>query len=151
MKKSNIDGDIEMEMEDKEYKSEPPEDKRDIEKNTMECLIKKVIITPNVYHQKKTIAQGMMDLALFSANVNQLHYVLKNKNILNFHKFLLISIGVSIVLQIAIGVGLLWNVQYKKKKMEEGSKLDSCIVLGLFIVTIINIFICAFGSISACD
>lgn len=30
----------------------------------------------NVYQHKKTLAQGMMDLALFSANANQLRYVL---------------------------------------------------------------------------
>jgi hypothetical protein len=30
----------------------------------------------NLYQQKKLIAQGMMDLALLSANANQLRYVL---------------------------------------------------------------------------
>lgn len=32
----------------------------------------------NVYQHKKTLAQGMMDLALFSANSNQLRYVLES-------------------------------------------------------------------------
>ncbi|KAH0816275.1 hypothetical protein GEV33_006516 [Tenebrio molitor] len=34
----------------------------------------------NVYQHKKTVAQGMMDLALFSANANQLRYVLESFN-----------------------------------------------------------------------
>lgn len=33
----------------------------------------------NLYQQKKTVAQGMMDLALFSANANQLRYVLESR------------------------------------------------------------------------
>lgn len=34
----------------------------------------------NVYQHKKTLAQGMMDLALFSANANQLRYVLESSS-----------------------------------------------------------------------
>lgn len=32
----------------------------------------------NIYQHKKTLAQGMMDIALFSANANQLRYVLES-------------------------------------------------------------------------
>lgn len=32
----------------------------------------------NIYQHKKTLAQGMMDLALFSANANQLRYVVES-------------------------------------------------------------------------
>ncbi|KAJ8920676.1 hypothetical protein NQ315_004815 [Exocentrus adspersus] len=54
----------------------------------------------NVYQHKKTLAQGMMDLALFSANANQLRYVLES---FNRHPYYFASLGlisVSLILQV---------------------------------------------------
>lgn len=54
----------------------------------------------NLYQHKKTVAQGMMDLALFSANANQLRYVLESSS----HPFYypgLVLISLSLIFQVS--------------------------------------------------
>lgn len=54
----------------------------------------------NIYQHKKTLAQGMMDLALFSANANQLRYVVEsNKHPYYYPSVVLIT--VSLVVQVS--------------------------------------------------
>lgn len=59
-----------------------------------------VIPDINVYQQKKNLAQGMMDLALVSANANQLRYVLESYSRHPYYWFSLISISISLILQV---------------------------------------------------
>lgn len=54
----------------------------------------------NVYQQKKNLAQGMMDLALLSANANQLRYVVETYARHPYYWFSLISISISLILQV---------------------------------------------------
>lgn len=54
----------------------------------------------NIYQHKKTLAQGMMDLALFSANANQLRYVVES----NMHPYYypsVVMITMSLILQVS--------------------------------------------------
>ena len=101
----------------------------------------------NLYQQKKTLAQGMMDLALFSANANQLRYVLESdKHPYYYPGVILISI--SLLFQVAIGVGLIWNARYNVKDEKEiciANKINNFTIIGIFLVTVINVFISAFG------
>ncbi|XP_011311583.1 ninjurin-1 isoform X2 [Fopius arisanus] len=107
----------------------------------------------NVYQQKKTLAQGMMDLALISANANQLRYVLGSKN----HPFYLASlvmICMSLSLQIAVGIGLIWNSRYDVKEDDQvirANRANNWTVIGVFLVTILNVFISSFGVIDPPD
>ena len=55
----------------------------------------------NEYQHKKTLAQGMMDLALLSANANQLRYVLESYNRHPYYHFSLVFISMSLVLQVS--------------------------------------------------
>lgn len=59
-----------------------------------------VIPDINVYQQKKNLAQGMMDLALLSANANQLRYVVETYSRHPYYWFSLISITISLILQV---------------------------------------------------
>ncbi|KAF2886196.1 hypothetical protein ILUMI_19977 [Ignelater luminosus] len=101
----------------------------------------------NIYQHKKTLAQGMMDLALFSANANQLRYVLES----NQHPYYysgIILISVSLILQVLIGVGLIWNSRYNVKDDKEiciANKINNFTIIGIFLVTVVNVFISAFG------
>ncbi|XP_015126752.1 ninjurin-1 [Diachasma alloeum] len=107
----------------------------------------------NVYQQKKTLAQGMMDLALISANANQLRYVLGSKS----HPFYLASlvmICMSLALQIAVGIGLIWNSRYDVKEDDQvirANRANNWTVIGVFLVTILNVFISSFGVIDPPD
>merc|ERR1712241_1227382 len=58
----------------------------------------------NRYATKKTIAQGMLDVALLTANASQLKYVLQVGEKHEFYTLMLGLIITSIVLQVIIGV-----------------------------------------------
>lgn len=107
-------------------------------------------ITPdvNVYQHKKTLAQGMMDLALLSANANQMRYVLQTDGRHPYFYPSLIMISMSLFLQIAVGIGLIWNSVYNVKEHEQmckANKANNWTVIGIFLVTILNVFISSFG------
>ncbi|XP_037814970.1 ninjurin-1 isoform X3 [Lucilia sericata] len=61
----------------------------------------------NRYATKKTIAQGMLDIALLTANASQLKYILQVGEQHQFYKLMLILISLSIVLQICAGLLLM--------------------------------------------
>lgn len=54
----------------------------------------------NVYQHKKTLAQGMMDLALFSANANQLRYVLESSSRHPYYYPSIVLISFSLIFQV---------------------------------------------------
>lgn len=102
----------------------------------------------NVYQHKKTLAQGMMDLALLSANANQLRYVLQTDGNHPYYYPSLAMIGASLFLQIAVGIGLIWNSRYNVKddaQMCKAELANNWTVIGIFLVTILNVFISSFG------
>lgn len=102
----------------------------------------------NVYQHKKTLAQGMMDLALLSANANQMRYVLQTDGKHPYFYPSLTMISMSLFLQIAVGIGLIWNSVYNVKEHEQmckANKANNWTVIGIFLVTILNVFISSFG------
>lgn len=54
----------------------------------------------NIYQHKKTLAQGMMDLALFSANANQLRYVVESSGHPYYYPSLVL-ITFSLIMQVS--------------------------------------------------
>nr|XP_022899906.1 uncharacterized protein LOC111413238 [Onthophagus taurus] len=101
----------------------------------------------NIYQHKKTVAQGMMDLALFSANANQLRYVVESQDHPYFYPGIIL-ITISLLFQVAVGVGLLLNTRYNVKDKKEiciANKISNFTIVGIFLVTVINVFISAFG------
>ncbi|XP_046400281.1 ninjurin-A-like isoform X2 [Ischnura elegans] len=102
----------------------------------------------NVYAHKKTLAQGMMDLALLSANANQLRYVLDTGSDHPYFYVGLVLISSSIFLQVAVGIGLILNSRYNIRHIRDvlmANKINNFTVLGIFLVTMMNVFISAFG------
>ncbi|XP_071449625.1 ninjurin-A-like [Hetaerina americana] len=102
----------------------------------------------NVYAHKKTLAQGMMDLALLSANANQLRYVLDTGPNHPYYYVGLVLISTSILLQVAVGIGLILNSRYNIRHIRDistANKINNFTVLGIFLVTMMNVFISAFG------
>lgn len=55
----------------------------------------------NRYATKKTIAQGMLDIALLTANASQLKYILQVGQKHEFYTLMLIMISVSIIMQVS--------------------------------------------------
>ncbi|XP_049877090.1 ninjurin-1 isoform X1 [Pectinophora gossypiella] len=58
----------------------------------------------NRYATKKTVAQGMLDIALLTSNASQLKYVLQVGPKHEFYMLLVVLISISIVLQASAGV-----------------------------------------------
>ncbi|EAA01466.4 AGAP002124-PA [Anopheles gambiae str. PEST] len=58
----------------------------------------------NRYATKKTIAQGMLDIALLTANASQLKYILQVGEKHEFYGLMLTLISISIILQVIMGV-----------------------------------------------
>lgn len=56
----------------------------------------------NRYATKKTIAQGMLDIALLTANASQLKYILQVGEKHEFYTLMLTLISISIVLQVSV-------------------------------------------------
>lgn len=108
----------------------------------------------NVYQQKKTIAQGMMDLALISANANQLRYVLQSSGRYPYYYSSLAMIGLSLILQVIVGVGLIWNSRYNVKEEDQmckANRANNWTVIAIFLVTILNVFISSFGVVETAE
>lgn len=56
--------------------------------------------------------------------------------------------------QIAVGVGLIWNSKYNIKNDKDicrANKINNYTVIGIFIVTVVNVFISAFGVAEPAD
>lgn len=67
------------------------------------CFVQSVPRNPvdmNAYQNKKTLAQGMMDLVLLSANASQLRTVFETEGSHRYYYYGLVMIGISIVLQV---------------------------------------------------
>lgn len=110
----------------------------------------------------------MMDLALVSANTNQLRYIIEYKE---HHPYFATSLSLviaSLFLQLAVGMTLIWNTRSctiglitntilnliskfcrfnvkKRREMQEADKVNNFSVIGIFIVTLINVFLSTFG------
>jgi membrane protein CcdC involved in cytochrome C biogenesis len=90
----------------------------------------------------------MMDLALLSANANQLRYVIEAKERHPYYLFSMTFIIASLVFQVLVGVGLVLNSRYNVKNDNDickADKINNLITVAILLVTIINVFISAFG------
>lgn len=110
--------------------------------------VPRIIPDVNIYQQKKLLAQGMMDLALLSANANQLRYILESYDRHPYYYFSLVFISASLFFQVAVGIGLLLNSRYNIKNDDDmcrANRLNNFITIGVLLITIINVFVSAFG------
>lgn len=102
----------------------------------------------NLYQQKKTIAQGMLDLALLSANANQLRYILEYKERNHYYYVSLSLISLSLVLQVLVACALVFKSRYNLDNQQEyinADRINNFITMGILFITIINVFTSAFG------
>lgn len=89
-----------------------------------------------------------MDVALFSANANQLRHVLDSTNRSPYFYISVSLISASLVSQALVGLGLVMNSKCNMKKESgvcKADKLNNAITVGVVLITLLNIFIPAFG------
>jgi len=102
----------------------------------------------NIYATRKTVAQGMMDIALLTANASQLKHVLSTADTHDYYLINLILIGTSMSLQVIVGILLVvvgrWNIN-KRKEQSIANLTNNIIVIIIFLITVVNVLITAFG------
>ncbi|KAF4533406.1 hypothetical protein B566_EDAN003700 [Ephemera danica] len=108
----------------------------------------KDVYSGNTYAAKKTVAQGMMDIALLTANANQLRYLIEYNSKSPLFAVNVVLIIISLIIQIAVGVSLIFKGRYDmspEDKRKQSNRLNNYVVVGVFIVTVINVFVAAFS------
>ncbi|XP_055642870.1 ninjurin-1 isoform X3 [Toxorhynchites rutilus septentrionalis] len=75
----------------------------------------------NRYATKKTIAQGMLDIALLTANASQLKYILQVGEKHEFYTLMLVLISISIILQVSAAflAVILTMVNFQKGEVQQ--------------------------------
>lgn len=63
------------------------------------------------FASKKTAAEGMMDIALLTANANQLRFLFVYNGESRTYEISVFLIIMSLILQVAVGVGLIFKVR----------------------------------------
>lgn len=136
-------------------------------------------IDVSLYTTKKNVAQGMLDIALLSANCSQLKYLLFHYerdttslvasqpsssghsssggmldsswfSSMDFYFIVnLVCIGISISLQVIVGILLILNGRhnvYVRRYQRVADSYSNLILVTVFIITIVNIFLSVFIS-----
>ncbi|XP_020715356.1 ninjurin-2 isoform X4 [Ceratitis capitata] len=102
----------------------------------------------NRYATKKTIAQGMLDIALLTANASQLKYILQVGEQHQFYKLMLIMISLSIVLQLLVGIlfVLIGSLNINHQKDQTAAMIiNDVILVVIFVISVLNVIISGFG------
>jgi len=102
----------------------------------------------NVYQNKKSVGTGLIDVALLITNVDQLRFILHSFERNPYYYVSLSLIVCSMIMQVIVGIGLIINSRYNVKNCDDMCKADranNLINIGIFLITVINIMISAFG------
>jgi hypothetical protein len=126
--------DIGLNTERKKYKLF--KDKGDLE---LDANVEEV----DLYAQHKNYAKGLMDLALLTANANQLsrHYSKYG------FSFVIVFLILSLVLQVTAGVLLLLDHRIRiktRKDLKQGTRFTDAITIIIFFVIVLNILFASF-------
>uniref|UniRef100_G3TWF4 Ninjurin 2 n=1 Tax=Loxodonta africana TaxID=9785 RepID=G3TWF4_LOXAF len=107
-------------------------------------------INLNHYATKKSVAESMLDVALFMSNATRLKAVLEQGPSSHYYTTLVTLISISLLLQVVIGILLVvidrgspLHPQMPKRRLLYSSHAATSLV---FITVVINIFITAFGA-----
>nr|XP_008108657.1 PREDICTED: ninjurin-2 isoform X1 [Anolis carolinensis] len=106
------------------------------------------VININRYATKKSVAESMLDVALFMANAAQLKAVLEQGPSFQYYAVLTAFITISLFFQTAIGILLILIARLNLNDVGKQQRLDllnNITTILVFITVIVNIFITAFG------
>ncbi|XP_064823905.1 ninjurin-1-like [Oncorhynchus masou masou] len=102
----------------------------------------------NHYANKKSAAESMLDVALLMANASQLKAVLEQGPGFTFYKPLITLISISLILQVTVGILLIFIVKWNVNDESMHFKLnimENVTTALVFIIVVVNVFITAFG------
>ncbi|KAL1790904.1 ninjurin-2 isoform X2 [Sigmodon hispidus] len=99
----------------------------------------------NHYATKKSVAESMLDVALFMSNATRLKAVLEQGPSLQYYTTLITLVSVSLLLQVVIGILLVVIARLNLNEVENQWCLNQ-INNAATITVVVNIFITAFGA-----
>uniref|UniRef100_A0AAA9S7R3 Ninjurin 2 n=1 Tax=Bos taurus TaxID=9913 RepID=A0AAA9S7R3_BOVIN len=107
------------------------------------------LVNLNRYATKKSLAESLLDMALFMSNAVQLKAVL-DRGPSSYNYFALVTLlSISLILQVVIGILLVVMALLNLNEVEKQwrlNQLNNAATALIFITVMINIFITAFGA-----
>ncbi|KAH0512508.1 Ninjurin-2 [Microtus ochrogaster] len=103
----------------------------------------------NHYATKKSVAESMLDVALFMSNATRLKVVLEQGPSSQYYATLIALISVSLLLQVVIGILLVVIARLNLNEVGNQwrlNQLNNAATSLVFTTVVINIFITAFGA-----
>ncbi|XP_059905390.1 ninjurin-2-like isoform X3 [Gadus macrocephalus] len=108
----------------------------------------------NLYATKKSAAEGMLDLALFLANITHMKTVIEQGAGFRYYIAVLTLISFSLVLQIVAGVLIIIIGRIEFYRLPSYRRLliflNNSITFIIFLTFIINILLAGFGTQRSC-
>ncbi|KAH8242372.1 hypothetical protein KR032_003779 [Drosophila birchii] len=137
-----LGSDLEVEQEDKPNEHIRPKDLQ-ISKNTKKKCSSQ-LSGGNSYATNKNVAEGLMDIALLSANANQLRFLITYNDKASTYIYSMIMVILSLVLQLLVGIMLIFKRRLKRIQSPSYERTNDLLVMGVFMITVINIMLAAF-------
>ncbi|XP_060528940.1 ninjurin-2-like isoform X2 [Cylas formicarius] len=126
----------------------------DADGNVVSEILRKTLDV-NKYATKKTIAQGLLDVALLTANASQLKYVLQVGEKHEFYTLMLTLITISIILQVlqaclCVVLGSALNIN-KEGHCDQANTANNFVLCVNIVIMAVNIVISTFEVKEAMD
>ncbi|KAH8419605.1 hypothetical protein KR222_008586 [Zaprionus bogoriensis] len=96
------------------------------------------------YAASKNVAEGLMDIALLSANANQLRFLITYNHEASTFYYSLVLVILSLVLQLFVGLMLIFKRRLKNSHSSRYMRTNEVLVMGVFLITVINVLLAAF-------
>ncbi|EDW69934.2 uncharacterized protein Dvir_GJ11847 [Drosophila virilis] len=87
---------------------------------------------------------GLMDIALLSANANQLRFLITYNHEASTFYCSLVLVILSLVLQVLVGIALIFKRRLKRCRSRRYMRTNEGLVMGVFLITVINVLLAAF-------
>ncbi|XP_038145336.1 ninjurin-2-like isoform X1 [Cyprinodon tularosa] len=111
-------------------------------------------VNMNLYATKKTAAEGMLDIALFLANITHMKTVIEQGAGYRYYAAVLTLISFSLALQIIAGVLIIIIARFELRPLPSCRRclnfLNNLITGIIFLTLLINIIKAAFGTQRSC-
>ncbi|XP_060655059.1 ninjurin-B [Drosophila nasuta] len=99
----------------------------------------------NNYATSKNVAEGLMDIALLSANANQLRFLITYNHEASTYYYSLALVILSLVLQVLVGIVLIFKRRLKHcRQSRHYVRTNEVLIMGVFLITVINVLLAAF-------
>ncbi|XP_017127872.1 ninjurin-1 [Drosophila elegans] len=98
----------------------------------------------NSYATNKNVSEGLMDIALLSANANQLRFLITYNDKSSTYIYSMVMVITSLALQLLVGIMLIFKRRLKRFKNRSYERTNDLLVMEVFMITVINILLAAF-------